>query len=129
MAKEEGFEARKTRTAKLAESVRAAAKALDIELFPQVNEYSQYSNTVTAMKMPAGITDDKLRGGMKKQGVVVSGGQEKLKGKIFRIGTMGVCSASDIIRTIQTLELVLAKEGKLSSRGAGVEAAGKVLGL
>ena len=94
-----------------------------------MNEYSQYSNTVTAMKMPAGITDDKLRGGMKKQGVVVSGGQEKLKGKIFRIGTMGVCSASDIIRTIQTLELVLAKEGKLSSRGAGVEAAGKVLGL
>jgi aspartate aminotransferase-like enzyme len=81
------------------------------------------------MKMPTGITDDKLRGGMKKQGVVVSGGQEKLKGKIFRIGTMGVCSTSDILRTIQTLELVLAKEGKLSSRGAGVEAAGKVLGL
>lgn len=129
MAREEGFEARKTRTAKLAESVRAAAKALDIELFPQVNEYSHYSNTVTAMKMPAGVTDDKLRGGMKKQGVVVSGGQEKLKGKIFRIGTMGVCSTSDILRTIQTLELVLAKEGKLPSRGAGVEAAGKVLGL
>jgi len=38
MAKEEGFKARKTRTAKLAESVRAAAKALDIELFPRVNE-------------------------------------------------------------------------------------------
>ena len=42
---------------------------------------------------------------------------------------MGVCSTSDILRTIQTLELVLAKEGKLPSRGAGVEAAGKVLGL
>jgi aspartate aminotransferase-like enzyme len=129
MAKEEGFDARRARTATLAESVRAAAKALDIELFPQVNEYSYYSNTVTAMKMPQGITDDKLRGGMKKQGVIVSGGQEKLKGKIFRIGTMGVCSASDILRTIQTLELVLAKEGKLSARGAGVEAASKALGL
>ena len=129
MAKEEGFEARRARTAKLAESVRAAAKALDIELFPQVNEYSHYSNTVTAMKIPEGVTDDKLRGGMKKQGVVVSGGQEKLKGKIFRIGTMGVCSQSDIIRTIQTLELVLAKEGKLSARGAGVEAACKVIGF
>jgi len=127
MAAEEGFAARRARTAKQAEAVRSAAKALDIELFPQVNEHSHYSNTVTAMKMPKGVTDDKLRGGMKKQGVVVSGGQEQLKGKIFRIGTMGVCSTPDILRTIQTLELVLAKEGRLPERGAGVEAASKVL--
>lgn len=129
MASEEGFAARRARTAKQAEAVRSAAQALDIELFPQTDEHSHYSNTVTAMKMPAGMTDEKLRGGMKKQGVVVSGGQEQLKGSIFRIGTMGVCSSGDILRTIQTLELVLAKEGQLHSRGAGVEAAGKVLGV
>lgn len=129
MAKEEGFAARRERTAKLADAVRSAARALDIELFPMVNEHSHYSNTVTAMKMPAGISDDKLRGGMKKQGIVVSGGQEQLKGKIFRIGTMGVCSSGDILRTIQTLELVMAKEGQLPKRGAGVEAASKVLGV
>ena len=128
MAKEEGFAARRARTAKQAEAVRAAAKALGIELFPKVNEHSHYSNTVTAMKMPEGITDDKLRGGMKKQGVIVSGGQEKLKGKIFRIGTMGICSQGDVLRTIQTLELVLAKEGRLAERGAGVEAASKASG-
>lgn len=127
MAAEEGFAARRARTAKQAESVRSAAKALGIELFPTVDANSYYSNTVTAMKMPAGVTDDKLRGGMKKQGVIVSGGQEQLKGKIFRIGTMGVCSSGDILRTIQTLELVLAKEGQLRARGAGVEAASKVL--
>jgi len=129
MAAEEGFAARRARTARQAESVRMAARALGIELFPKVDELSHYSNTVTAMKMPEGITDDKLRGGMKKQGVIVSGGQEKLKGKIFRIGTMGVCSTGDILRTIQTLELVLAKEGRLAQRGAGVEAASKVLGF
>jgi aspartate aminotransferase-like enzyme len=129
MAAEEGFAARRARTAKQAEAVRSAARALDIELFAQVNEQSHYSNTVTAMKMPEGVTDDKLRGGMKKQGVVISGGQEQLKGKIFRIGTMGVCSTPDIMRTIQTLELVLAKEGRLKDRGAGVEAASKVLGV
>ncbi|MHC1688583.1 MAG: alanine--glyoxylate aminotransferase family protein [Methanothrix sp.] len=127
MASEEGFAARRARTAKQAESVRMAAKALGIDLFPKVDDLSHYSNTVTAMKMPEGVTDDKLRGGMKKQGVIVSGGQEKLKGKIFRIGTMGVCSSGDILRTIQTLELVLAKEGRLADRGAGVEAASKVL--
>jgi len=129
MAAEEGFAARRARSARQAQAVRSAAKALDIELFPKVNEHSHYSNTVTAMKMPEGVTDDRLRGGMKKQGVVVSGGQEQLKGKIFRIGTMGVCSTPDILRTIQTLELVLAKEGRLADRGAGVEAASKELGV
>ena len=124
---EDGFAVRRARTARQAESVRSAARALGIELFPQVNEHTHYSNTVTAMKMPAGLTDDKLRGGMKKQGVIVSGGQDLIKGKIFRIGTMGMCSSSDILRTIQTLELILAKEGRLSDRGAGVEAASKVL--
>ncbi|VVB72692.1 2-aminoethylphosphonate--pyruvate transaminase [uncultured archaeon] len=129
MAADEGFAARRARTAKQADAVRSAAKALGIELFPRVDSLSHYSNTVTAMKMPEGITDDKLRGGMKKQGVVVSGGQEKLKGKIFRIGTMGVCSTGDILRTIQTLELVLAREGRLLEKGAGVEAASRVLGF
>ena len=127
MAAEEGFAARRERAAKQAESVRSAARALGIELFPQTNENSHYSNTVTAMKMPAGVSDDKLRGGMKKRGVIVSGGQEQLKGKIFRIGTMGVCSSGDLLRTIQTLELILLKEGKLPACGAGVEAMSKVL--
>ena len=127
MAAEEGFAARRERAAKQAESVRSAAKALGIELFPQTNENSHYSNTVTAMKMPEGVSDDKLRGGMKKKGVIVSGGQEQLKGKIFRIGTMGVCSSGDLLRTIQTLELILLKEGNIHSCGAGVEAMSRVL--
>ena len=129
MAAEEGFAARRTRAAVQAQSVRSAAKALGIELFPKTNEHSHYSNTVTAMKMPEGVSDDKLRGGMKKQGVIVSGGQDALKGKIFRIGTMGICSTGDILRTIQTLELILTKEGKIASCGAGVEAASRVLGI
>ncbi|MBC7079430.1 MAG: alanine--glyoxylate aminotransferase family protein [Methanothrix sp.] len=127
MAEEEGFEARRARIARLAEAVRAAASALGIELFPVLNEYSRYSNTVTAMKIPPEIDDEKLRGGMKKQGVVVSGGQERLKGKIFRIGTMGVCSEGDVLRTIQALELVLAKEGVINAPGEGVAAAAKAL--
>lgn len=127
MAAEEGFAARRARSAKQAEAVRSAARALGIELFPQTNEHTHYSNTVTAMKIPDGISDDKLRGGMKKKGVIVSGGQEQLKGKIFRIGTMGVCSSGDLLRTIQTLELILFKEGKLPACGAGVEAMSKVL--
>ena len=127
MAAEEGFPERRARMAALAGGVRAAASALDIQLFPQVNEHTTYSNTVTAMKMPSGMSDSQLRGGMRKRGVVVSGGQEELKGKIFRIGTMGACTEADVLRTIQTLELVLEKEGVISSLGAGVEAASKAI--
>jgi len=127
MAEEEGFDVRRERVRRLAESVREAASALNIEMFPVKSEFSDYSNTVTAMKIPEGITDDRLRGGMKKQGIVVSGGQSQLKGKIFRIGTMGVCSQGDILRTIQTLELVLAKEGVIARQGDGIEAACRVL--
>lgn len=127
MTAEDGFQNRRDKMSNLAEGVRQAAAALNIELFPQPDQYSAYSNTVTAMKMPEGISDDQLRGGMRKRGVVVSGGQSSLKGKIFRIGTMGVCTEADVFRTIQTLELVLKKEGYISKLGAGLEAASNVI--
>jgi aspartate aminotransferase-like enzyme len=127
MAVLEGFDERRKRLAKLAKAVREAASALELELFPKLNQYSEYSNTVTAMKTPSGISDDQLRGGMKSRGVVVSGGQEHLKGKIFRIASMGICTSSDILTTIQTLELVLMKAGLISELGAGVEAANRVI--
>lgn len=127
MAIEEGFSERRNRVSKLAEGVRQAMAALEIELFPQLDQYSSYSNTVTAMKMPQGITDSQLRGGMRARGVVVSGGQASLKGNIFRIGTMGVCTEADVLRTIQTLELVLEKEGVIDSIGTGIEAASKAI--
>ncbi len=127
IASEEGFPERRARMAGLAGGVRAAASSLGIELSPQVNEHTTYSNTVTAMKMPNGINDSQLRGGMRKRGVGVSGGQEGLKGKIFRIGTMGACTEADVLRTISTLELVLKKEGVISSLGAGIEAASRAI--
>jgi len=127
MAMEEGFSERRDRVSKLSEGVRQAMAALEIELFPQLDQYSSYSNTVTAMRMPQGITDSQLRGGMRARGVVVSGGQASLKGNIFRIGTMGVCTEADVLRTIQTLELVLEKEGVIDSIGTGIEAASKAI--
>jgi len=127
IAKEEGLEARIKRHAKYAEAIRAAADALNIELFPQLNGYSKYSNTVTAMKIPRGIDDKKLRGGLKELGVQVSGGQGPLEGKIFRIGSMGNISKLDILSTIQALELVLYRHGVVKKIGHGVEAASDIL--
>ncbi|MDF2957916.1 MAG: Archaeal aspartate aminotransferase or a related aminotransferase [Candidatus Alkanophagales archaeon MCA70_species_1] len=127
--KEEGLENRIKRHKSMAEAVRAAVLSLGLKLFPKLNEFSEYSNTVTAVCMPNGITDAQLRGDMKRLGIVIAGGQERLKGKIFRIATMGNISARDVLTVIQALEIVLAKYNVIEGVGAGVEAARKALGL
>jgi aspartate aminotransferase-like enzyme len=127
IVKEEGMEARIKRHRALSESVRAAAGAMNIEMFPQLNEYSHYSNTITAMKSPAGIDGEDIKNDMKKRGVIIAGGQERLKSKIFRIGSMGNVTARDVLSTIQQLEIVLSKRGYIDSVGAGTEAATRVI--
>jgi aspartate aminotransferase-like enzyme len=127
IVKEEGLEARIKRHAQYAEALRAAASAMNIELFPQLNSISKYSNTVTAMKIPTGIDDKKLRNGIKDLGIQVSGGQGALEGKIFRIGSMGNISKLDILSTIMAVEIVLHKNDVVKKMGPGVEAASNVL--
>jgi aspartate aminotransferase-like enzyme len=127
IVKEEGLETRFRRHAVFAESIRAAADAMDVEMFPQLNKYSKYSNTVTAMKIPSGIDDKKLRGGIKELGIQVSGGQGALEGKIFRIGSMGNISKLDILSTVQAVEIVLHKNDVIKKMGPGIEAASDIL--
>ncbi|AKB24556.1 Serine--glyoxylate aminotransferase [Methanosarcina sp. MTP4] len=127
IVKEEGMEARINRHRVLSEAVRAGVADMNIEMFPQLNEYSQYSNTVSAMKAPEGIDGEDIKGDMKKRGIIVAGGQAHLKGKIFRVGSMGNVTARDVLSTIQGLEIVLKKRGYLDGLGAGVEAANSVI--
>ncbi|WP_440956136.1 pyridoxal-phosphate-dependent aminotransferase family protein [Methanosarcina sp. Mfa9] len=127
IVKEEGMEARINRHRVLSEAVRAGVAEMNIEMFPQLNEYSQYSNTVSAMKAPEGIDGEDIKGDMKKRGIIVAGGQAHLKGKIFRVGSMGNVTARDVLSTIQGLEIVLKKRGCLDGLGAGVEAANSVI--
>ncbi len=108
---EEGLENRIRRHRTMAKAVREWAKALGLKLFPKLNEYSNYSNTVTAIKMPNGITDKELRGTLKSEyGILVSGGQEHLKGKIFRIGTMGNVGKMELVATLAGLEDILRRK-------------------
>jgi aspartate aminotransferase-like enzyme len=127
IVKEEGMEARIKRHGLLTEAVRAAVSAMDIDMFPQLNEYSRYSNTIAAMKAPEGIDGENVKNEMKKRGIIIAGGQERLKGKIFRIGCMGNISARDVLSTIQQLEIVMNKMGYTDCLGAGTDAAVKVL--
>ena len=102
---EEGLENRIKRHELAALATRNGVKALGLELFAQP-EVS--SNTVTAIKMPEGVTDPQLRGTMRdKYRIELAGGQDHLKGNVFRIGHMGNITEREIITTIAALEMTL----------------------
>ncbi|BDC36294.1 MAG: alanine--glyoxylate aminotransferase family protein [Candidatus Methanoliparum thermophilum] len=124
---EEGIENIILRYKKYSDAIREAIKSLGLELFPKLNEYSNYSNTVNAIRLPEGINETDLKKGMKDRGIVISGGQERLKNKIFRIGTMGYLSSQDIINAISALEFVLKSLKCDISIGSGVSRANDIL--
>lgn len=128
MIREEGMENRIARHSKGAQAVRSAVQALGLELFPVTDGHTVLSNTVTAIKTPAGITDKDLRGTMKAKGVAISGGQDRLDGKIFRIPTMNSFTEDDLVKTLTVLEETLAgfKVIPESKVGSGVDALRKV---
>jgi len=125
MIEEEGVPARIARHRRMADAVRAAAKGWGVELFPTLDAHHAYSNTATAMRIPDGLTDKDLRGTVKKFGIEIAGGQDHLKGKIFRIGTMGGVGAQEILATLAAVQFTLKKFG--FEAGDGVEAAAGVL--
>ena len=129
MIKDETIEARIARHRKGAEAIRAAARALGLEMYPVTDKYTVLSNTVQAIKMPAGVTDKDLRGTMKADdGVAIAGGQDRLKGKIFRIPSMNAFTEADLVRTVDSLEKALVKLNAMDKgkKNAGVDALRKV---
>lgn len=102
---EEGLESRVKRHELAALATRNGVKGMGLELFAQP-EVS--SNTVTAIKMPEGVTDKQLRGTMRDNyRIELAGGQDHLKGNVFRIGHMGNITEQEIITTIAALEMTL----------------------
>ena len=117
--KEEGLDVIFERHKKLASAVRSAVKAMGLELFSP----DAYSDGVTAVKVPQAIDGEKLVKTMRdKYGVGIAGGQDEMKGKIFRIATMGYITASDLIVCIDTIETVLSEMGYKFQLGSGVKA-------
>jgi len=120
----EGLENIISRHQKHARAVRTAMKALGLELFaPDV-----YSDAVTSVRVPEGVDGTKLVKTMRDtHGVAIAGGQAQLKGKIFRIATMGHITADDLRVGIDTLETVLLESGYKFEKGAGLKALEKIL--
>lgn len=122
MLKEEGIENVWERHRIMSEATRAGVKALNLELFAE-----RPSNAVTAIKVPAGVDAGKLIKFLRDDwGIVFTGGQSQLKGKIIRIAHLGYMSKFDIIIAISALEMSLNKFGFKVELGKGVKAAEEV---
>jgi serine---pyruvate transaminase len=108
---------------KMGEAVRAAVKAIGLELFAP----DAFSDVVTAVKVPAVIDGEKLVKAMRDTyGVTIAGGQSEMKGKIFRFAHMGYIGEFDIITGISCLEKVLLQMNYKFEAGTAVAAAEKV---
>ncbi len=105
---------------KMADATRAAVQALGLKLFAP----SAASDVVTSIYCPAGIDGEKLVKTMRDTyGVTIAGGQDELKGKVFRIAHMGYIDEFDIIVGISCLEKVLHQMGYTFEFGSGIKAA------
>ena len=123
MIKEDGLENVFSRHKKMADATRAAMKALGLELFAPTAS----SDVVTAVKVPQGIDGEKLVKTMRDTyNITIAGGQDELKGKVFRIAHMGYIEEFDIIIGISCLEKVLNQMRYKFNLGAGIKAAEEI---
>ena len=117
-----GIETVWKRTALLAKATRTAAEALGLKVFSK-----RPSDSVTGLLYPDGVDDSFRKVLRTKYGCSVAGGQEHLKGKLFRISHMGYVDPLDTIGLLAAIEYTLAELGADVEIGKGVAAAVKVL--
>ncbi|MBV8636444.1 MAG: alanine--glyoxylate aminotransferase family protein [Candidatus Eremiobacteraeota bacterium] len=121
----DGLEANYARHARYASAIRAAFEALGFTIFSRSDAHSV---TVVAATPPSGVECAALLKTLRENyGVVLSGGQGELTGKIVRMGTMGDVSEADLVGAIGAIELALADRGVAVTFGSGTGAAGTVL--
>ena len=119
LIEKEGLESRVRTVRAQAEATRAAFEAMGLELF--VPE-GYRSDTVTAVRYPAGVDDSKMRKWLKERNVVIAGGQDHVKGVIFRVGHMGTVSFEELAGGVMSIERALLAQGASIKKGAALEA-------
>ncbi|HXF33733.1 MAG TPA: alanine--glyoxylate aminotransferase family protein [Candidatus Acidoferrales bacterium] len=109
------------RHARYTEALHEAVKALGMRIFSRDGVHSV---TVTGIETPDGLDNATvLKKLLDEHGVVISGGQGKMAGKMWRWGTMGAVSEGDMVGALGAFEIVLRQLGYSFEHGAGVGAA------
>jgi pyridoxamine--pyruvate transaminase len=120
---QEGAEAVRRRHQAAARAARAGAEALGLVLWAR--DPAIRSDTITAVRVPAGIDEREVRAHARAQsGVMLSGGQSDLAGTVLQIGHMGpgAYPLSPVI-AVTALGRALRALGANADIGAAVEAA------
>jgi aspartate aminotransferase-like enzyme len=109
---------------RLAHATRKAVQALGLELYSKDSP----SNAVTAIMTPPGIDGQAVYKNLReKYGITAAGGQDKARGKIFRIAHLGYVDKFDVITAIAGIEMVLKGMGHPVKLGTGVAVAEELL--
>jgi aspartate aminotransferase-like enzyme len=99
----EGLDAVHARHARHAEACRAVVRALGLELFAEVP-----ANGVTAVRAPEGKDGQEVVRVLREtHGMRIAGGQEPMKGRLFRLGHMGWYRDEDIRDLLAALAATL----------------------
>ena len=126
MIKEEGIENMNARHKRHSMALRAALRAINLELL--VKDDKNASHSITSILPPKGVSVPDIRSTIKKDyDIVVANGQAKLKDKIFRMGTLGFVCDRDLIAAVGALEATLYKLGHNFELGKGVQTLIKTL--
>jgi aspartate aminotransferase-like enzyme len=97
------------RHARIAQTARDGIKSLGLPLFAD-EKYA--SNTVTSVATSNGLDINKMRKILREEHqVILAGGQQKLDGKIFRIGHLGWVNEEDIKEVLSKIKVVLPQAG------------------
>lgn len=119
---EEGLQTRWTRHRRTGDALKAGLEAMGIQLF---GDPKHRLPMITAMLIPDGVPDEEGRARLLQEfGVEVATSFGPLRGRIWRIGTMGYnAELSTVLTVLTALEHVLRSFGVRVPSGAGVEAA------
>ncbi len=122
---ENGAQQAYARHDRYARAIRAFAGSANLEPLSQPGAHSV---TVVALRAPAGIDVAAVRTELRERhDVVIGGGQSELKGKIFRIGTMGAISPDDILAALEAFAAALRASGDPIDASAATRAARSIL--
>ena len=127
--KEEGIQNRISRHRTQALANRAAFADMGLPMFPNLNDHSDYSNTVTVVDLPTPISDNSsdFFKAMKQRNVTASGGHAHLKNLILRMSNMGDLSTAQVLRGIQTVGEALCDCGINADTDSALDIAEKIL--
>jgi aspartate aminotransferase-like enzyme len=109
---------------RLSYATRESVRSLGLELYSKDTP----SNAVTAIMTPPGIDGQAVYKNLReKYGITAAGGQDRARGKIFRVAHLGFVDRFDVITAITGIEMVLKGMGYPVKLGTGVAVAEELL--